>query len=334
MPRRTLLFFFLLSLPALAQVVVVNNRFPFPAPIIRPIPVRADFRIRAVTIHTDIQDQAAKVRISQVFQNPSTVPAEAQVLFPAPEGAAISSLTLLADGKELTGRLLTKEEARRTYEEIVGRRRDPALLEYIGRDLYQTSVFPVPPGGESTVQIRYAQLLKKDSGMIDFLLPLGTAKHTAKPIENLSVTVNIAAAAPIRTIYSPTHQADIARPDSTHAVYKLGLQNVATADDLRLLYSTDANPIGVNVLSYKPDDKEDGYFVLLAAPDSGSAQAPRIAKTMILVCDRSGSMSGKKIDQAKDAAKFVLNNLKQGDTFNIVAYDSTVESFKPKARTF
>ena len=330
MPRRTLLFFFLLSLPALAQVVVVNNRFPFPAPIIRPIPVRADFRIRAVTIHTDIQDQAAKVRISQVFQNPSTVPAEAQVLFPAPEGAAISSLTLLADGKELTGRLLTKEEARRTYEEIVGRRRDPALLEYIGRDLYQTSVFPVPPGGESTVQIRYAQLLKKDSGMIDFLLPLGTAKHTAKPIENLSVTVNIAAAAPIRTIYSPTHQANIARPDSTHAVYKLGLQNVATADDLRLLYSTDANPIGVNVLSYKPDDKEDGYFVLLAAPDSSSAQAPRIAKTMILVCDRSGSMSGKKMEQAKAALQFLIRQLQPGDTFNIVAYDTEVESFRPE----
>jgi Ca-activated chloride channel family protein len=142
--------------------------------------------------------------------------------------------------------------------------------------------------------------------------------------------VNIAAAAPIRTIYSPTHQADIARPDSTHAVYKLGLQNVATADDLRLLYSTDANPIGVNVLSYKPDDKEDGYFVLLAAPDSSSAQAPRIAKTMILVCDRSGSMSGKKMEQAKAALQFLIRQLQPGDTFNIVAYDTEVESFRPE----
>src|SRR6266496_743677 len=121
---------------------------------------------------------------------------EAPLIFTITESAAVSGLTLMMGGKEMPGRLIGHEEARRIYEEIVRRRRDPALLEYMGRDLFQTSVFPVPPNGESTVQIRYAQLLKKDGGLIDFLLPLGTAKHSARPIENLSVTVNIAAAAP------------------------------------------------------------------------------------------------------------------------------------------
>jgi len=329
MLRRLLTLSSLWMLPALAQVVIIDGSWPR-IPVPRPIPVRADCRIRSVDVHADIQDQAAKVHVSQVFQNPSPVPMEAQALFPLPPGAAVSGLTLLVDGKELTGKLLSRDEARRIYEDIVRRRRDPALLEYMGRDLFQTSVFPVPPGGERTVQMRYSQLLKKDSGLIDFLLPLGAAKHSAKPVETLSLTVNIAAAAPIRTVYSPTHQADISRPDATHAVCKLALHNVASPDDLRLLYSTDASPVGLNVISYKPNDKEDGYFVLLAAPDARADRASRIAKTMVFLCDRSGSMSGKKIEQAKAALQFLVRQLQPGDTFNIVAYDSEVESFRPE----
>src|ERR1043166_774409 len=141
MLRRLLFAFTLPLLPALAQVVVLNTRWPIPVPLPHPIPVRSDCRIRSVDVHADIQDQAAKVRISQVFQNPSSVPMEAQALFPLPEGAAVSGMTLVVDGKELSGRLLRKEEARLRYEEIVRRRRDPALLEYMGQNLYQTSVF-------------------------------------------------------------------------------------------------------------------------------------------------------------------------------------------------
>jgi uncharacterized protein YegL len=321
--------FTLAAVPALAQVVIINGPFPrMPHPI--PVPIRADCRIRSVEVHADIQDQAAKVRVSQVFQNPSPVPMEAQVLFPLPPGAAVSALTLIADGKEMSGRLLGKDEARRIYEDIVRRRRDPALLEYMGRDLFQTSVFPVPPNGESTVQIRYSQLLKKDGGLVDFLLPLGTAKHSAKPIESLTVTVNVDASAPIRTIYSPTHQVDISRGAPTHAVVKHVLHGVTNPDDLRLLYSTDSSPVGLNVISYKPDDKEDGYFVLLATPDTRVDRTSKIAKTMVFVCDRSGSMSGQKIAQVKSALQFMLRQLDAADTFNIVAYDSEVEAFRPE----
>ncbi|HLJ47660.1 MAG TPA: VIT domain-containing protein [Bryobacteraceae bacterium] len=320
----------LFALPALTQVVIINGRWPVPMPLPRPIPIRADCTIKSVEVDADIRDQAAHVRVSQVFQNPSPMPMEAQFLFPLPEGAAISGLTLIAGGQEMTGRLLSKEEARRIYEDIVRRRRDPALLEYMGHDLFQTSVFPVPPGGESTVQISYSQLLKKDSGLVDFLLPLGTVKHSAKPVQNVSVTVNIASTAPLRTVYSPSHQVDISQPDSTHALCKLSLHDVANPDDMRLLYSSDASPVGLNVISYKAEDSEDGYFALLATPDARGSAAQKIAKTVLFVCDRSGSMSGKKIEQVKSALQFLLRQLQPGDTFNIVAYDSEVESFRPE----
>jgi Ca-activated chloride channel family protein len=285
--------FFALSVfsltPAFAQLVVIGRP---PINIVRPMPIRADCRIESVDVRADIQDQAAKVRVSQVFRNPSSIPMEAQVLFPLPEGAAVSGLTLLVDGKELTGKLMGHDEARRIYEDIVRRRRDPALLEYMGRDLFQTSVFPVSPGGQSKVQLQYSQLLKKDSGLIAFGLPLSTAKHSEKPVEHLTVSVNISAPAPIRTVYSPTHEVEISRPDGSRATVKLNLNNVATADDFRLLYSTDSSPVGLNVISYKPEDNEDGYFALLATPDTRAGHAVKLAKTVVFLCDRSGSMSG------------------------------------------
>src|SRR5436305_1638153 len=135
MLRRVLTLLPLLAIPCVAQVVIIDAHWPrIPVPMPMPQPVRADCRIRSVDVHADIQDQAARVMISQVFQNPSPAPMEAQLIFPIPEGAAVSGLTLLVGGKEMAGRLIGRDEARRIYEDIVRRRRDPALLEYMGRD--------------------------------------------------------------------------------------------------------------------------------------------------------------------------------------------------------
>lgn len=318
-----------------AQVVIIypppRPRPPVvivpPSPPIRPAP---SFRVKSVDVNVAVKDQAAKVQLSQVFQNTSSVQAEAQLVFPVPEGASITGLTLLVDGKELTGKLMKKEEAKRIYEEIVRRRQDPALLEYLGQGLYQTSVFPLPPNGERTVEIRYNELLKKDNGLVDLTLPLGTFKHGTKSIDALNVTIRVETNEQIKTIYSPTHQLDIQRPDNTHAVAKVALKNVLGPDDLRLFYGTVGGLVGMNVLSYRPHENEDGYFLLLASPDIKPAQPVRIERSLVFVCDRSGSMSGKKIEQMKEALKFLIQQLKPGDTFNIVAYDSSVESFRPE----
>src|SRR5215467_13072942 len=75
-----------LSLPALAQVIIIDNHWPrLPMPLPHPVPVRTDCRIRSVDVRADIQDQAAKIRLTQIFANPSSVPMEAQAYFPVPE---------------------------------------------------------------------------------------------------------------------------------------------------------------------------------------------------------------------------------------------------------
>jgi Ca-activated chloride channel family protein len=135
-------------------------------------------------------------------------------------------------------------------------------------------------------------------------------------------------------VYSPSHGATVQRAGEHDATVKMELRDVVPTADFRLIYTLAEGALGASVLSYRPTDSEDGYFLLLASPQVKAADAKPLPKTVVFVLDRSGSMSGKKIEQAKKALQFVLNNLREGDTFNIVTYDDRIESFKPELQRF
>jgi Ca-activated chloride channel family protein len=101
-----------------------------------------------------------------------------------------------------------------------------------------------------------------------------------------------------------------------------------------LLYDVGKGTIGARVLSYRPENQQEGFFLLLASPQIKAENEKPLAKTVIFVIDRSGSMSGKKIEQVRAALDYVLNNLRSGDLFNIIAYDDRVESFRPELQRF
>ncbi len=303
----------------------------------RPVPPPPSaYRIQELEVNARLADQVAQVQVSQTFMNTGSRPLEVSFVFPLPYDGAIDRLTLMVDGKEFPAKLLKAEEARRLYEEIVRKNRDPALLEWMGTGLFKTSVFPVPPGQKRTVVLRYTQLCRLQEGMTDFLFPLGTAKYTSEPIERVAVRVAIESQADLKNIYSPTHPVDIQRADPRHAVVSLTLKNEIPTSDFRLFYDVGKGKLGARLLSYRPerDSDRDGYFLLLATPEIKAPDQKPVKKTVVFVVDRSGSMSGKKIEQAKAALKFVLENLREGDLFNVIAYDSEVEAFRPELQKF
>ncbi|MEX1225099.1 MAG: VIT domain-containing protein [Pirellulales bacterium] len=328
-----------LSASAQGVLVVTDARHvvPLPRPIIipRPTPSPATYQVKELSVGANIEGQIAKVNVSQTFVNTGSRQLEACFMFPLPYDGAIDQMTLMVNGKEYPAKLLPKEQAREIYESIVRKNQDPALLEWIGTGMFQTSVFPIPAGESRQVTLRYSQLLRKSDRLTEFLFPLAGAKYTSKPVENLNLRVSIASSTPIKNIYSPTHAVDIERPDGKHAVVEYTASNVVPAEDFRLFYDAKEGKIGAGVISYRPDNKDDGYFVLLASPEIEQAADSEAAnKSVVFVVDRSGSMSGKKMEQAKSALEFVLNNLRKGDTFNIVAYDSEVESFAPEMQRY
>lgn len=320
-------------------LIITNHPAPLPRPIhhIHSVPIPtpvSSYKIKELGIQARITDQVARVQVSQSFVNTGSRQMEVQFLFPLPYDGAIDKLTLLVDGKEFPGKLMAAKEARSVYEAIVRSNKDPALLEWMGMGLFQTSVFPVPPGAERKVVLNYNQLLRKDRGLTDFLFPLSTAKYTSHAVEKVEFQIAIESAIDIKNVYSPTHTVDIKRSDAKHAVVTYTRTNEVPTGDFRLMFDVDKGQVGASVISYKPKDGEDGYFLLLASPQVKAVDAERPKKTVMFVVDRSGSMSGKKIEQAKSALKFVLNNLREGDMFNIVAYDGNVESFRPELERY
>jgi len=322
-------------------LIITNHPVPLPRPWphspphARPTPPPAvSYKIKELGVQARITDQVARVQVSQSFVNTGTSQMEVQFLFPLPYDGAVDKLTLMVDGKEFPGKLLPAKDARSIYESIVRSNKDPALLEWMGSGLFQTSVFPVPPGAERKVMLNYNQLLRKDRGLTDFLFPLSTARYTSHAVEKIDFQIAIESGIDIKNVYSPTHAVDIKRPDAKHAVVSYTRSNEIPASDFRLLFDVDKGQVGTSVISYRPKEGDDGFFLMLASPQVKSADAERPKKTVIFVLDRSGSMSGKKIEQAKSAVKFVLNNLREGDLFNIVAYDGAVESYKPELERY
>src|SRR4051812_47021123 len=208
------------------------------------IPVARSYDVREVSIDARIRDQVAEVQVSQTFHNPGSVQLEAEYTFPLPEEGTIQSFVLLVDGREWPGRLLPRDEARRIYEEIVRTKRDPALLEYMGRGLFRTSVFPIPPGADRKVTLRYTQLCRRDRDVVEFSFPFGTQKFTAKPIEKVVLHLDIRSRDAIKSLYSPGDDLDIERQGEHEARVSLVRHNVVPGADFRLVYSLAEGALG------------------------------------------------------------------------------------------
>ncbi len=163
------------------------------------------------------------------------------------------------------------KEARRLYEEIVRKNRDPALLEWMGTGLFRTSVFPVPAGASRTVSLRYSQLCRKQEGLTDFLFPLSTAKYTSEAVEKVTIRATIESQEEIKNVYSPTHAIEIKRPDERHATITFTSKNEVPTSDFRLFYDVGKGKVSTRVLSYRPDKSQDGFFLLLASPEIKAA---------------------------------------------------------------
>jgi len=320
-----------------AQGLLVATESNTPVRLPRPrqvAPNSPTYRIQQLEVDVRLRERVAQVQVSQTFQNTSSRDLETCFVFPLPYDGAIDRMTLLIDGREVPARLLPAEEANQIYQETVRRNRDPALLEWLGVGMFKTSVFPVPAGATRTVTLRYTQICRQDAGLVEFLFPLSTAKYTAGPLEKLRIDVHLEAGQPIKNIYSPSHQLEIERTDEEHAVCSLHATDIVPANDLRLIYDVGEQAVGTTLMSYRPDADEDGYLMMLTSPSIEAADTPIQPKTVVFVVDRSGSMSGTKIEQAKTALKFVLERLRKGDLFNIVAYDAEIEAFAPELQTF
>jgi Ca-activated chloride channel family protein len=322
MRLRNLLLALLLALPAVeaaAQGIIVPGpcrdcRRPWVPPArISPLP------IESVTLDTKIVGQVATTHVTQVFRNPHDAILEGTYFFPIPSDASITEFAIWDGDRRLVGEVRSREEARRIYDAIVRRVRDPGLLEYAGENLFQASIFPINPRSTKKLEITYTQVLRAEAGTVAYRYPLGVGRNAA-PVERVAGRVEIEGAGGLRAVYSPSHEVDVSRRGDRRALVSFEARGEEGRRDLQLFYSLSEAAVGASLLTYREPGK-DGYFLLLLAPRSETVQREYAAKDVVFVLDVSGSMRDEgKIDKAKRALQFGIRGLNPADRYNVIAF--------------
>lgn len=301
-----------------------------PPHVIYVPPVLPAFSVNYHKVKVNIDHQIATTDIDQEFHNNANMEVEGKYIFPLEDGISINKFSMYAGNEELTHRILTKEEAKKIYTDIVRKRQDPALLEWSGTSAISASVYPIPANGDKRVTISYQEVLGANGGVIKYVYPLKTEKVSATPLKECSIEINIDSAQPIRSIYSPTHNVTINKISETKAKVTYSESNTMPDRDLVLYYTVSDKDLGLDLLSYRDTQKGDGFFLLLAAPKVDLKPEEIQAKDVEFVFDTSGSMAGAKIEQSKKALIYCLNSLNARDRFNIVTFSSDVRIWEAK----
>src|SRR5882724_5647296 len=327
---------------------------------VNPIPMIEELRMGSLIVtgaptasslleHTDvvahISGPLASVSVAQRFGNSFSEPVELAYLFPLPHGAAIVDYELRIGQRVIRADMKELEEARRTYSTARDQGQRAGLLEQRRPNLFSIELANVQPGETILATIRYQERLRYDDGCYSFIFPMGiTPKYHRDLAEAAKVDAPVAAAGdsigtvdigvtvdgggPADDPQSPSHQVEITRMDERRFGVRL-LGDVIPNKDFVLRYRVaEAALRAAACISIS----EGGATVLITAlPPRLTDEFEPSPREFIFVIDRSGSMSGEPLLQARNALRSCLRSMGPQDTFNIQAFDDRIEWFSQSA---
>jgi Ca-activated chloride channel family protein len=303
---------------ASAQGVIVPGpcrRCPDP----RPVPLPRALPIKSIKIDTKISSQVATTHVEQVFRNDTGATLEGTYLFPIPESASIAEFAIWDGDRRLVGEVRTREEARRIYDEIVRRQRDPGLLEYAGKDLFQASIFPILPHSDKKLEITYTQVVRAEGGTVSYRYPLGTGRQLTQ-IGSVAGRIEVESKEPLRNVYSPTHVIDVKRSSDRRSLVSFESEKGKEPQDFQLFYTISKEDFGLTLLTHREAGKH-GYFLLMISPKEDWSEQEYSAKDVVFVVDTSGSMAEEgKMEKARAALLYGVRILRPQDRFNIISF--------------
>jgi Ca-activated chloride channel family protein len=281
---------------------------------------------RASEVKADLVDGVLRYEVTETFVNRGGGIGEADYLFPLPKNSAFQDLRLSINGELVSGEALNAGEARRIYEEIVRRQRDPALVEWMGHGLLRTRIFPIAPGEEKKVVVRFQAVAERegDALRVDYFRGAkhqGNGNGDGDSRERSSFVLSYPVSSSYGAPYSPTH-AIVSRINSGRRTV---IVNGEGGEVILLVPIRRATEAAITALTYAPA-REDGFALITLSPPMSRRQVT--PRDVTLVLDVSGSMSGKKIVQARAAALQVLQTLSPSDRFRIIDFSTDVRTFR------
>ncbi|NXW63983.1 ITIH3 inhibitor, partial [Eurystomus gularis] len=249
-----------------------------------------------------------------------------------PKTAFITNFSMTIDGVTYPGTIKEKAAAKQQYEKAVSKGHTAGLVKASGRKTEKFTVsVNIAAASKVTFELTYEELLKRQFGKYEMFIKV-KPKQLVKDFE---IEVNI---------FEPQ---GITKLEVEGTFITNDLQNVIkktfsekkgrisfkpTLDQQRTCANCSQSALDgdltvkYDVKRTTPDNLQivNGYFVHFFAPTN----LPKLPKNVIFVIDISGSMSGREIEQTREALLKILDDLKEGDFFNFILFGSDVHTWK------
>jgi Ca-activated chloride channel family protein len=270
-------------------------------------------------VRADLDGRVVRYEVTETYTNRGGMVGEADYLLPLPKGAAFEDLALSINGEMITGETMNADRARGVYEEIVRKMRDPALVEWMGHGLLRARIFPIQPGEEKRVVVRFRAIAERegDALRLDWL----GDRRAGDASDDNSFTFAYPDDGTLGEAYSPTHSLSASREAGRRVVRAENARGPITV----LLPVRSRATAAVSLLANAPNG-EDGFALITLSPPAQAVHAT--PRDIVLVIDVSGSMSGRKIEQARAAGRQLLQTLTASDRFRLIDFSSDVRSFR------
>lgn len=304
-----------------AQGVIVPRPCPLeqrcpPPRVGEPQIIRTSSHVRV-----ELRDRVLRFEVSETFRNRGGVVGEADYVFPLRHGAAFEQLELSIDGKLVAGETMNAAEARRIYEEIVRRQRDPALVEWMGYGMLRTRIFPIAAGEERQVVVRYQMIAPREGDALRVDYTRGMPASDLRESEATSFMLTFRKSDLAGQPYSPTHALDVSDAGDVRRV----VPQRAGGDLTILLPAPRQGTAAITMLPHASGGDDGFALITITPPPQRGTAGPR---DVTFVLDVSGSMRGTKMEQARAAALGLLVTLRATDRFRMIDFSGDVRTFR------
>ncbi len=285
-------------------------------------------------VNVQIENQVCILTATQKFRNTLTTPFTLKYAFPLYEDASATGLRWKIEGN--------------WYEAIItatepdtipgGSNMIPNLEEYLGETpLYFSSEEAIiQPDSLFQVELTYVQLLPYAFGNVEFYYPNDYSLLQTTLLNQQQLHIELNSFRTIEDFQLLSHTPNYIQNNGNYAELDFVEYESIADTDYHLQYSLNLDELGLFSMSTYldpenvPDELGNGFFTFIAEPEPDNS-GEIINKVFTLIIDRSGSMAWEnKIIQARNAASFIVNNLNEGDMFNIVDFAYDVSSFQPE----
>jgi hypothetical protein len=275
-------------------------------------------------VDVDIRDGLARTTVEESFINSTPTELEGTFYFPLPSDASIAGFGMWIGNELVEADIVEKQRAREIFDIILSEKKDPALLEWAGGNLFKTRVYPIPAHGEKRIKITYTQALPLEGNRFRYSYALLSDLLKAHPLKKLEISLTVSSALPLAKVHSPTHAV---REEKTNTAARLvfSAQEYVPTRDFEAVIELASTPMAVTMLPHRRGD--DGYFLLRLAPPQASGGWERdIVRdgpplNVLLLCDTSVSIDKNQRQQQKAFVDALLGSLSAKDTFNLACFD-------------